>query len=181
MTRCSFPSPSTPSRTACYVTFSRPLDRAVAEQPGNQFAQAWNYRYSSGYGSPELSARHPGMPGHDPLAIQSAHVLADGRTLFLEIPEIQPVNQLHLHLRVEPASSGAFRHRSQARAPLHRLPRVPSREQDDRRPPDPGRYGGPERGQVPNPWRRSIRGAREIHLAAGQNLTFAPAAFTSRG
>ena len=41
------------------------------------------------------------MPGHDPLAIRSAHVLADGQTLFLEIPEIQPVNQLHLHLRVD--------------------------------------------------------------------------------
>ena len=81
------------------VTFSRPLDRDVAEPPNRHFAQAWNYRYSAGYGSPELSTRHPGQPGHDPLAIRSAHVLADGRTLFLEIPDLQPVNQLHLHLQ----------------------------------------------------------------------------------
>ena len=32
------------------------------------------------------------------LAIRSAHVLADGQTLFLEIPDLQPVNQLHLHV-----------------------------------------------------------------------------------
>ncbi len=83
------------------VTFSQPLDRAVAEQPRNHFVQAWNYHYSSGYGSPELSPRHPGLPGHDPLTVASAHLLGDGKTLFLEIPELQPVSQLHLHLRVD--------------------------------------------------------------------------------
>lgn len=52
------------------------------------------------YGSLEYSTTHPGIPGHDSLAIQSAHVLSDGRSLFLEIPELQPVNQLHLRLHV---------------------------------------------------------------------------------
>jgi azurin len=32
----------------------------------------------------------------------------------------------------------------------------------------------------PNPWRMSIRNARAIHLAAGQNLTFTPAALSVR-
>src|SRR5262249_40954166 len=73
------------------MTFSQPLDRGIAERADRHFAQAWNYRYSSGYGSPELSPHHPSQPGHDPLAIRSAHVLADGRTLFLEIPDLQPV------------------------------------------------------------------------------------------
>src|SRR5262249_19746018 len=75
------------------VRFAQALDRGVAERPAQHFAQVWNYRYSSAYGSPELSPRHPGQPGHDPLQIRSAHVLADGKSLFLEIPEIQPVNQ----------------------------------------------------------------------------------------
>ena len=82
------------------LTFSRPVDRRPSPaSPGAHFAQAWNYRYSRGYGSRELSPTHPGVPGHDPLAIRSAHVLADGRSLFLELPDLQPVNQLHLHLR----------------------------------------------------------------------------------
>src|SRR5205085_11947246 len=83
------------------LTFSQPLDRGVAERPDHHFAEVWNYRYSAGYGSPELSPRHPGMPGHDPMPIRSAHVLADGLSLFLELPDLQPVNQLHLHLRVD--------------------------------------------------------------------------------
>src|SRR5262249_50154981 len=70
------------------VQFSRPLDRAIAEKAKSHFAQAWNYRYSATYGSPELSPRHAGQPGHDPLTIRSAHVLADGATLFLEIPDL---------------------------------------------------------------------------------------------
>ena len=59
----------------------------------NHFAQAWNYRYAASYGSPEMSPSHPGVPGHDAWAIRSAHVLADGKTLFLEIPEMRPVSQ----------------------------------------------------------------------------------------
>ena len=95
------------------------------------------------------------MPGHDPLAIQSAHVLADGRTLFLEVPEIQPVNQLHLHLRVDsgPAQDLYATVHSLAAA-FHRLLRVSARRQDDRRPSDPGRHGGPERGQGAQPLSR---------------------------
>ena len=80
------------------LKFRRPLAREFAGQANRHFAQAWNYHYSASYGSPELSIRHPGQPGHDPLAIRSAHVLADGQTLFLEIPDLQPVNQLHLHV-----------------------------------------------------------------------------------
>lgn len=80
------------------LTFAEPLDRDVAGDPARHFAQCWNYRYSAAYGSPEFSLRFPGTPGHDPLAIASAHVTADGRGLFLEIPELQPANQIHLHV-----------------------------------------------------------------------------------
>jgi hypothetical protein len=83
------------------VTFSGPVDRALAEQPRSHIAQVWNYRYGPSYGSPEFSTRHSGMTGHDPLEVRSAHVLSDGRTLFLELPELQPVNQLYLHMRVD--------------------------------------------------------------------------------
>src|SRR5262249_36166464 len=86
------------------VTFSQPVDRAVAERPQAHFAQAWNYRYGPSYRSPEFSPRHPRLPRHDPLEVRSARVLDDGRTLFLELPELQPVNQLPLHLK---AGAGA--------------------------------------------------------------------------
>jgi azurin len=82
------------------LTFAQPIDAAVAAVGRNHFAQVWNYRYAADYGSPEYSVRHPGTPGHDPLEIRSAHVLDDGRSLFLEIPQLTPANQLHLRVRV---------------------------------------------------------------------------------
>lgn len=83
------------------LTFSAPLDGHV-KTAGHHFAQCWNYRYGPGYGSPEYSLRHPDTPGHDPLAITSAHLLADGRSLFLEIPQLLPAHQVHLHISLTP-------------------------------------------------------------------------------
>jgi azurin len=72
----------------------------VAADAASHFAQCWNYRYGSAYGSPEFSPSHYGTVGHDPVAIRSATVLSDGQSLFLEMPDLQPVNQLHLHVAV---------------------------------------------------------------------------------
>jgi putative heme-binding domain-containing protein len=82
------------------VHFALPVDRELAEDPDSHFAQCWNYRYSSAYGSPELSPSHPGVVGHDRLLISSATVLPSGRSVFLEIPDLQPVSQLQLRLHV---------------------------------------------------------------------------------
>jgi azurin len=76
------------------LSFSDKLD-ASASTAAAHFAQCWNYRYSAAYGSPELSLREAGKPGHDVLQIASAHVLPDGR-LFLEIPQLQPAQQIHI-------------------------------------------------------------------------------------
>jgi|TARA_B110000495_G_scaffold201927_1_gene220586 putative heme-binding domain-containing protein len=78
------------------IDFLQPIDRALAENPESHFAQAWNYRYSGAYGSPEYSSRQLGLRGHDVLKLQSVTVLPDAKSLFLEIPNLQPVNQLHL-------------------------------------------------------------------------------------
>jgi azurin len=162
------------------VTFSRPVDRAIAEQSGSHFAQAWNYRYSASYGSPEFSTRHPGTVGHDPLAIHSAHVVGDGRAIFLEIPDLQPVNQLHLHMRVDPASTRDLF------ATVHKLA-LPFTE-------FPGYRAEPKtiaahpilrdlanaKPAPPNPWARPLANARPITMEAGKNLSFVTRSFTVR-
>ncbi|MFP6765009.1 MAG: DUF6797 domain-containing protein, partial [Planctomycetaceae bacterium] len=86
-------------RNGLLLNFSARLNRASVENSAHHFAQCWNYRYSQAYGSPEFSTRHAGMRGHDSLAIQSAHLTESGRDLFLEIQDLQPVNQLHLRLQ----------------------------------------------------------------------------------
>jgi azurin len=167
-------------RNGARVTFSQSVDRTVVEQPANQFAQAWNYRYSAAYGSPEFSTRHPGTPGHDWLPISAVHVLQDGRSVFVELPDIQPVNQLHLHLRVDlgPAQD-IF-------ATVHELAE-PFTEYAGYRPAPKTIAAHPiltdlamASRAVPNPWRGSIRGARTVVVEAGKNLTFATKSFTVR-
>jgi azurin len=164
------------------LSFAQPVAGAVAGDVRNHFAQAWNYRYSAAYGSPELSPRHAGLPGHDPLAIRSATVLADGKTVFLELTDLQPVSQLHLHVRVDSSSSPAH----DLFLTVHKLA-----------PPFTG-FPGYRPGaktvaahpiltdmvlttkRVPNPWRRIVGNSRAVYIEAGKNLTFSTSTFTVR-
>jgi len=80
------------------ITFSGPL-AGLNPEAGDWFAQAWNYRYGPAYGSDELSVRHPDTSGHDVLEITSVHLTGMGKRIFLEIPQLQPADTLHLHCR----------------------------------------------------------------------------------
>jgi azurin len=86
------------------LSFVEPIDAAQATQPNSWFAQMWNYRYGPAYGSDEFTVRH-NQPGHDVVAVTSAHVLNAGHSLFLEIPQLQPSNTLHLHSTAMPLLS----------------------------------------------------------------------------
>ncbi len=109
------------------MNFASKLDRQFCEQAKEHFAQSWNYRYSSAYGSAEYSALHYGMRGHDQLRIASAHVLADGRSLFLELPDLQRCNQLHLQVAAAPDQRfDLFATCNALDAPLDSLPGVKS-------------------------------------------------------
>ena len=78
------------------IDFLNTLEQAQIADPDSHFVQAWNYRYSGAYGSPEYSSRQLGLRGHDVLDVQSVNVLPGGKSLFLEIRNLQRVNQLHL-------------------------------------------------------------------------------------
>ena len=82
------------------LRFDRPLDPAFASKASAHFAQCWNYLYGPAYGSPEYSVKYPESPRHDVLHIKSSQVLDGGKTLFLEIPQLVPASQIHLHVGV---------------------------------------------------------------------------------
>lgn len=77
------------------------------------FAQQWNYGYSAAYGSPEYSVKDVNLAGHNRLKIRSVHGLEGRKQVFIEIPQLQAVNQLHLHYAGTP--------RVEVFATLHRL------------------------------------------------------------
>lgn len=160
------------------IRFSSRIDSSTKRaanvvQNENYFAQAWNYRYSGNYGSAEYSTVHLGLRGHDRLRIESVHLLDEGTTVFLEIPEIQPTNQLHLHFLLENLSP------TDIYATVHRLDKPRTDLPDYRRrakaiaahPIEMDLANALKR--KPNPWRKKIKEARPIAIEAGQNLSFA--------
>jgi azurin len=160
-------------RNGVLVEFTEALDRAFVEKADHHFAQCWNYRFSSGYGSPEYSPSHYGLPGHDPVPIASALLQADGRSLFLELPDLQPANQLHLNLEIAPdRTCDLFLTVHQLDEPFRALPNYRETTRPIASHPilKDLAYAA---GRVPNPWQKAIPGARLIRLEAGKNLTFA--------
>ena len=162
------------------VQFALPLDPALAIDLKKCFAQVWNYRYGPGYGSPEFSTTHPMTPGHDSMNIQSVHLADDNRSLFIEIPDLQPVNQLHLNL---PCGAGEY---CDLFITVHAL---------DKPFTDFTGYQATNKAvmphpifadvamatrQVPNPWRKPIEGAREVRIECNSNLTFGTPSFKAK-
>jgi len=154
------------------LTFSASVDPSVASDATSHFAQCWNYRYSGAYGSPEFSSRHFGVRGHDVLTISGAHIDSDGKRIFLEIPDLQPVNQLHLRVQTK---EGEFR---DLFATVHKLDR-PFTDFEGYREVKREIAKHPilidlamATKQIPNPHQTKIKGARKIRIETGSNLTF---------
>jgi len=169
------------------VTFSQPVDPSVATDAHQQFAQCWNYRYSGAYGSPEYSTTHPGVAGHDPVAMTSCHVMDDGLSVFFEIPDIQPVSQLHLRLHVNNEngrSSNPVGTGQDLFLTVHKLDKpfadfpgyVPQQKTIAAHPLLMDMALNAAR--VPNPWRKFIGNARPMEIQTGKNLTYATREFT---
>ena len=77
--------------------FDEKLDKATAEDTKNLLVKQWNYIYSNAYGSPEYSVKQPRQEGHDMLTVKSAHLLNGGKTLFVEVPDLDPAMSLHVY------------------------------------------------------------------------------------
>jgi putative heme-binding domain-containing protein len=159
------------------ISFSSPLDREIASNASNHFAQCWNYRYSSAYGSPEFSTKHFGMRAHDFVRISASHLLDDGKTLFLELPDLQPVNQLHLRIQTNAGS-----HREMF-ATVHKLAR-PFTEFDGYQPAVKKIAAHPilrdlamAARSIPNPHQKKLAKARVIKIETGSNLSYKTRSF----
>jgi azurin len=166
-------------RNGVLIDFSQPLKSMIVGDATSHFAQAWNYRYSGAYGSPEFSGKHPLMRGHDHIPITSAHVV-NGKSLFLEMPDLQPVNQLHLLIKTAEGKS------QELFATVHKL-----REEPFTGVPGLMNLAGKTISphpihadlamatrSVPNPHAKRRKGGRQITIETASNLSFATRSFT---
>ena len=64
------------------LTFTDPLDQTAATDPAHYSVKVWSIKRTADYGSNHYNEH--------PLRIRSASLSADGRTVFLEIPDIGP-------------------------------------------------------------------------------------------
>jgi hypothetical protein len=73
--------------------FSVPLDRATAEDAANVAMKVWSLKRTADYGSMHYDERA--------LEVRAAKLSADGRSLWLEVPEISPTwgMEIQFHLR----------------------------------------------------------------------------------
>ncbi|MFT5126596.1 MAG: azurin, partial [Rhodothermales bacterium] len=84
-------------------------EKLLAPETQSVFVQSWNVEYASRYGSPEFSVQHPESLGHDVLNVRSSQLLNDGKSLFLEIPDLRPACQVHIRMHLQTADGIAFK------------------------------------------------------------------------
>lgn len=91
------------------ITFTGEVDRASAGDPESYAVTAWNYKWTSGYGSgefpPDGSSRKKGEPAAAAWTVKAATVAEDGRSVTLELPDIRPVHQLRIQLKFKGLST----------------------------------------------------------------------------
>lgn len=90
------------------ITFSDALDSASATNPENYIVERWNYRWSEAYGSDHWSVENPAEQRHDPVTVESITIAKDGKTVFLEIKDMQPVMQMKLAYVLKSAKGESF-------------------------------------------------------------------------
>jgi hypothetical protein len=88
------------------ITFTAPLDAKAATDVENYALEQWNYVWSQEYGSPEISVADPSIKEHDPVDVESITLSEDGKTVTLMIPDLVPVMQMKIAMRLK-AADGA--------------------------------------------------------------------------
>lgn len=155
------------------IEYQEPIDSEIVRSAKTHFAQAWNYRYGPGYGSPELAPSHPNVVGHEALEIAHVHPI-DEKTIFVEMPDLQPVNQLHLLLKVDSGDAQElFVTVHKLDRPFEGLPNYQPREKVIAAHPllrDLALLGN----RKPNPWQKkpASETTAELQIEAGKNLTY---------
>ncbi len=90
------------------IDFPTALDAQAAEDTSNYFAHVWNYEYAKRYGSPEFSTKEKSL-GHDIIDIRSVSLLDSGQSIFVEMPGMEPVMQLHIRMHLQSAGGQGFK------------------------------------------------------------------------
>ncbi|WP_436298389.1 DUF6797 domain-containing protein [Stieleria mannarensis] len=82
------------------LRFNFPLDVASATDLDSYDVSHWNYRWEKSYGS-EMYSPETGQIGVDPMNVTSVSLGSDGESVLLNVPDLEPVDQVHVLLKVK--------------------------------------------------------------------------------
>ena len=102
------------------VTFDQALDSVAAVDLDSYQVQQWNYRWTDNYGSPDYSVLHPDQKGRDTLNIQKAELSDDQKSVLLHIPDLQPVDQIHIKIKALDANKSPLE--TELFGTIHQIP-----------------------------------------------------------
>ncbi|MFT5121978.1 MAG: glucose/arabinose dehydrogenase [Kiritimatiellia bacterium] len=83
------------------IRFTQALDRELAEDTSSYGVKACNIHWTHDYGSAEYLVGKDDTKGWTPFTVKSARLSADGKTVTLEIPDIEPVHMMEISIDVE--------------------------------------------------------------------------------
>lgn len=78
------------------LQFNFELDKEKCELVENYKVSQWNYKWTSNYGSSHYSIKHKGEKGEDTVIVKNVFLSEDRQSVFLEIPDIQPVHTMRI-------------------------------------------------------------------------------------
>jgi len=94
------------------IGFTQKLDPELANDADSFAIKASDIRWTHGYGSGDyqIGARQTGkyVKGWTTMQVKSAKLLADGKTVFVEVPDIQPVHQMEIRIDLEATDGGVI-------------------------------------------------------------------------
>jgi len=98
-----------PTDRGVLLRFDVALDRAQATDPDNYSFATWHYKRASTYGSAQYKA--DGKTGNDWLTASSTYLSQDGKSVFIGLPGLKPVEQLRIGWTIATAT-GAELHQN---------------------------------------------------------------------
>ncbi|MBL9187309.1 MAG: hypothetical protein JNK23_07525 [Opitutaceae bacterium] len=102
----TIPRAVVPMEQGVLLTFDVALDPKKAADPASYSLQTWGYQRTAKYGSPQFKA--DGTPGQDSLVPSSAYLSRDGRSVFIGVPGMKPVEQLRVGWSLATTAGLAF-------------------------------------------------------------------------
>jgi len=96
-----------PTDRGVLLRFDVALDPAKATNPDNYSLATWRYKRAHTYGSAQYKA--DGQTGNDWLTASSAYLSEDGKSVFVGVPGLKPVEQLRLGWDLASASGAEIR------------------------------------------------------------------------